>query len=106
MGLEVNGSCRASPPCLVPVRARPLIRARPARSRIEPGRAGLASLVLIYTILNAPVSTVAPRHIFTNNSSQLFQINLLHAYRWPNGGPHGPDAHGPQLWPRHVMPAC
>jgi hypothetical protein len=27
------------------------------------------------------------RHIFTNNYSQLFQINLLHVYTWPNGGP-------------------
>jgi hypothetical protein len=27
------------------------------------------------------------RHLFTNNPSQLFQINPLHAYRWPNGGP-------------------
>jgi hypothetical protein len=24
---------------------------------------------------------------FTNNPSQLFQINPLHAYRWRNGGP-------------------
>jgi hypothetical protein len=43
---------------------------------------------------------------FTNNPSQLFQINPLHAYRWPNGARHGPDARGPQLWPRHVMSAC
>jgi hypothetical protein len=41
----------------------------------------------IYTILKAPVSTVVPRHFFTNNPSQLFQINPLHVYRWPNGGP-------------------
>jgi hypothetical protein len=27
------------------------------------------------------------RHLFTNNLSQLFQINPMHAYRWPNGGP-------------------
>jgi hypothetical protein len=27
------------------------------------------------------------RHLFTNNPSQLFQINPLHAYRWPNGDP-------------------
>jgi hypothetical protein len=44
-------------------------------------------LTFIYTILKAPVSTVVSRHLFTNNPSQLFQINLLHAYRWPNGGP-------------------
>jgi hypothetical protein len=29
---------------------------------------------------------VVSRHLFTNNPSQLFQINPLHAYRWPNGG--------------------
>jgi hypothetical protein len=39
-----------------------------------------------YTILKTPVSKVVMRHLFTNNPSQLFQINLLHAYRWPNGG--------------------
>jgi hypothetical protein len=27
------------------------------------------------------------RHLFINNTSQLFQINPLHAYIWPNGGP-------------------
>jgi hypothetical protein len=27
------------------------------------------------------------RHLFTNNLSQLFQVNSLNAYRWPNGGP-------------------
>jgi hypothetical protein len=27
------------------------------------------------------------RHLFTNNPSHLFQINLLHVYRWSNGGP-------------------
>jgi hypothetical protein len=43
--------------------------------------------VHIYTILKATVSTVVPRHLFTNNLSQLFQINPLHAYRWPNGDP-------------------
>jgi|UniRef100_A0A804R3N9 hypothetical protein len=42
--------------------------------------------VISISILKAPVSTVAPRHFFTNNPSQLFQINPLHAYRWPNGG--------------------
>jgi hypothetical protein len=30
--------------------------------------------------ISAPVSTVLPRHIFTNNSSHLFQINLLHVH--------------------------
>jgi hypothetical protein len=40
-----------------------------------------------YTILKAPVSTVVTRHLFTNNPSQLFQINLLHTYRWSNGSP-------------------
>jgi hypothetical protein len=39
---------------------------------------------------------VVPRHLFTNNPSQLFQTNPLHVYRWPNGERHGPDAHGPQ----------
>jgi hypothetical protein len=34
----------------------------------------------IYTIFKAPVSTVVMRHLFTNNPSQLFQINLLHVY--------------------------
>jgi hypothetical protein len=81
--------------------------------------------IYIYSIHKAPVS----RHLFTNNPSQLFQINPLHAYRWPNGDPaatphsyfklihctlidgqtatrHRPDARGPQLWSRHVMPAC
>jgi hypothetical protein len=43
--------------------------------------------IIIYNILKAPVSTVVSRHLFTNNPSQLFQINSLHAYRWPNGGP-------------------
>jgi hypothetical protein len=36
---------------------------------------------LVYTILKAPVSTVVMRHFFTNNPSQLFQINPLHVYR-------------------------
>jgi hypothetical protein len=44
-------------------------------------------LEVIYTILKSQVSTVVTRHLFTNNPSQLFQINLLHAYIWPNGGP-------------------
>jgi hypothetical protein len=35
----------------------------------------------IYTILKAPVSTFVMRHLFTNNPSQLFQINPLHEYR-------------------------
>jgi hypothetical protein len=30
---------------------------------------------------------VVPRYFFTYNPSQLFQINMLHTYRWPNGGP-------------------
>jgi hypothetical protein len=38
-------------------------------------------------IYKAPVPTVDPRHFFTNNPSQLFQINPMHACRWPNGGP-------------------
>jgi hypothetical protein len=42
---------------------------------------------LVYTILKTPVSTVVPRHLFTNNSSQLFQTNPLHVYRWPNSDP-------------------
>ena len=42
---------------------------------------GLCWVFLFYTILKAPVSTVVTRHIFTNNPSQLFQINLLHTYR-------------------------
>jgi hypothetical protein len=48
---------------------------------------GQPPLFFIYTILKAPVSTVVMRHLFTNNPSQLFQINSLYAYRWPNGGP-------------------
>jgi hypothetical protein len=36
---------------------------------------------IFYTILKAPVSTVVMRYFFTNNSSQLFQINPLHVYR-------------------------
>ena len=34
------------------------------------------------THLKAPVSTVVMRHFFTNNPLQLFQINLLHVYRY------------------------
>jgi hypothetical protein len=30
---------------------------------------------------------VVLHHLFINNPSQLFQINSLHGYRWPNGGP-------------------
>jgi hypothetical protein len=30
---------------------------------------------------------IVRRHLFTSNLSQLFQINLLHGYRWPNSGP-------------------
>jgi hypothetical protein len=33
------------------------------------------------------VQPLSSRNFFTNNSSQLFQINPMHAYRWPNGGP-------------------
>jgi hypothetical protein len=43
--------------------------------------------VYIYTILKVPVLTIVTHHLFTNNLSQLFQINPLHAYRWPNGSP-------------------
>jgi hypothetical protein len=43
--------------------------------------------VIIYTIFEAPVSMVVTRHLFINNSSQLFQINLLHVYIWPNDSP-------------------
>jgi hypothetical protein len=48
-------------------------------------------MYLVYIILKAPVSTVStvstvvPRYLFTNNHLQLFQINPLHVYRWPNG---------------------
>jgi hypothetical protein len=62
--------------------------------------------------IKASVSTVILRHLFTNNSSHLFQINLLHAcslratniyvsnhtyaYRWPNARPSmGPQAAAP-----------
>jgi hypothetical protein len=34
---------------------------------------------LICYYIKTSVSTVAPRHLFINNLSQLFQINLLHA---------------------------
>jgi hypothetical protein len=47
----------------------------------------LLNYFYIYTILKAQVSTIVPRHHFTNNPSQLFQINPPHDYRWPNGGP-------------------
>jgi hypothetical protein len=50
---------------------------------------------VFYTIFKAPVSTVVMRHLFTNNPSQLSQINLLHVYRWLNGAWHGPHARGP-----------
>jgi hypothetical protein len=30
---------------------------------------------------------VVAYYLFTNNPSQLFQINPQHAYKWPNGGP-------------------
>jgi hypothetical protein len=36
----------------------------------------------IYIILKTPVSTVVMHHLFTNNPSQLFQINPLHVYRY------------------------
>jgi hypothetical protein len=36
--------------------------------------------IYIFTILKAPISTVVMRHFFTNNPSQLFQINPLHVY--------------------------
>jgi hypothetical protein len=38
-------------------------------------------MLVFYTILKAPVSTVVMRHFFTNNLSHLFQINPLHVYR-------------------------
>jgi hypothetical protein len=41
----------------------------------------------ISTIFKAPVSTVVLYRSFTNKLSQLFQINPLHVYRWPNGCP-------------------
>jgi hypothetical protein len=41
----------------------------------------------ISTIFKAPVSTVIMYRPFTNKLSQIFQINPLHAYKWPNGGP-------------------
>jgi hypothetical protein len=37
----------------------------------------LYSILYLYYI-KAPVSTVVPRHLFINNPSYLFQINLLH----------------------------
>jgi hypothetical protein len=50
---------------------------------------------------------VVTHHLFINNPSQLFQINPLHAYIWPNTTvQHGPDPRGPQLWPMHVMAVC
>jgi RsiW-degrading membrane proteinase PrsW (M82 family) len=48
--------------------------------------------LFIYTILKAPVSTIVLRHLFTNNPSQLFQINPLHAQMAVR---HEPDVCGP-----------
>jgi hypothetical protein len=58
--------------------------------------------------IKASVSTVVPRHLFTNNPSHLFQINPLHVrpLRAPLHGPARPDARGLQLQPRHDTPAC
>jgi hypothetical protein len=53
-------------------------------------------LTSIYTILKAPVSTIVTRHLFINNSSQLIQINSLHAYS-QTAARHGPYAREPQL---------
>jgi hypothetical protein len=50
-------------------------------------------------ILKAPVSTVVMRHLFTNDPSELFQINPLHVYRWSNGVRHGLDARGHNYGP-------
>jgi hypothetical protein len=59
--------------------------------------------VLYLYYIKAPVSTVIPHHLFTNNPSYLFQINPLHVrhLRATQHGPARPDAHGPQLVPRH-----
>jgi hypothetical protein len=64
---------------------------------------GFERNAIISISIKAPVSTVVPRLIFTNNPSHLFQIKPLHvrpsrnqrprpkphptAYRWPNGRP-------------------
>jgi hypothetical protein len=61
------------------------------------------------SILKAPVSTVklSSRVIFLQITPYSY-FKLIR--RTPIDGQttarHGPDARGPQLWPRHVMPAC
>jgi hypothetical protein len=62
-------------------------------------------IIYIYIILKAPVSTVAPRHFLQITPHSYFKLTCT-----PIDGQtatrHGPDARGPQLWPRHVMPTC
>jgi hypothetical protein len=55
-----------------------------------------AAVFLYY--IKAPVSTVIPHHLFTNNLSHLFQINLLHV-RPLSATLHSvrPNARGTQL---------
>jgi hypothetical protein len=53
--------------------------------------------VVIYAILKASVLIVFPRHLFTNNLSQLFQINRCTPIDGQTTARHGPDARGPQL---------
>ena len=74
------------------------------------------SVISLLYYIKAPVSTIVPVHLFTNNTSHIFQINPLHArslheinLHVPNHtsaidgqtvARHGlarPDAHGPQL---------
>jgi hypothetical protein len=60
-----------------------------------------AAVFLYY--IKAPVSTVIPHHLFTNNPSHLFQINPLHIrpLRATLHEPVRANARGTQLWLTH-----
>jgi hypothetical protein len=62
--------------------------------------------IYIHTILKAPVSTVVQRHFFTNNPHSYFKLIRCTPIDGQTAARHGPDARGPQLWPKHVMSAC
>jgi hypothetical protein len=69
----------------IPFPRNPLLSDQPVNSKLDRTRRYLPhsiahESIYIYTIFKAPVSTIVMRHIFTNNLSQLFQINLLHVY--------------------------
>jgi hypothetical protein len=71
------------------------------------------SVISLLYYIKAPVSTIVPVHLFTNNTSHIFQINPLHARslheinlhvpnhtsaidakRWANTGSLGPTHTG------------